>query len=172
MGTQRSTRRLVYLLQWAVVLPILGYGSYQAMLALRASWNARPRSGGAVNFNRASLGKVRSSGDEQFLWATGSLDPLDPTSEWFDMTGSPLPLDLFQFGIGRDAIPAIDHPLFVSADDERLRRRWRRSVEDIGRLLVIGYEHGGDARAYPIALLARHELVNDVVGGKPVTVGW
>ena len=42
----------------------------------------------------------------------------------------------------------------------------------MNRLRVIGFAHGGEARAYPIALLNHHELVNDTVGGKPVTVGW
>jgi hypothetical protein len=32
------------------------------------------------------------------------------------------------------------------------------------------FEQNGDARAYPLAILIWHEIVNDVVGGKPVTV--
>ena len=35
---------------------------------------------------------------------------------------------------------------------------------------VIGYAHNGEARAYPLFILDRHELVNDRVGGKPVRV--
>ena len=38
--------------------------------------------------------------------------------------------------------------------------------------MVIGYVGNGDARAYPASLLDHHELVNDRIGGKPVTVGW
>ena len=30
----------------------------------------------------------------------------------------------------------------------------------------------GDARAYSVPLLSRHEIVNDVVGGKPIAVTW
>ena len=37
---------------------------------------------------------------------------------------------------------------------------------------VIGFADGGDVKAFPVALLDRHELVNDEIGGKPVTVGW
>ncbi len=33
-------------------------------------------------------------------------------------------------------------------------------------------EIDGDARAYSVQLLSRHETVNDVVGGKPVEVTW
>ncbi|MGH2602162.1 MAG: DUF3179 domain-containing protein, partial [Dehalococcoidia bacterium] len=35
---------------------------------------------------------------------------------------------------------------------------------------VIAFEHAGDARAYPLAILIWHEIVNDTVGGLPVTV--
>ena len=50
-----------------------------------------------------------------------------------------------------------------------MRGRKPKSNDEID---VIGYVDGDDARAYPIALLDQHELVNDNVGGKPVTVGW
>jgi hypothetical protein len=65
----------------------------------------------------------------------------------------------------RDAIPAIFDPRFVSAEeaDERFFE-----ADD----LIIGLEIDGDARAYGIAHLSRHEIVNDVVGGKPVAVTW
>ena len=64
----------------------------------------------------------------------------------------------------RDAIPAIDRPVFVSAgeaddfmsDDE----------------LVIGVVAGGVAKAYSTWLLDRHEIVNDVIGSTPIAVTW
>ena len=37
---------------------------------------------------------------------------------------------------------------------------------------VLGLSIDGDSRAYPIKMLSRHEIVNDVVGGKPVAVTW
>lgn len=121
----------------------------------------------------APANKIHTEGDRQYLWAAGPIDPAERGSEWFDLTGSPLPLAEFQFGIGRDSIPAIDHPVFVKPDDATLKGRWaQRGQENIDELSVIGYEHNGDARAYPIQLLNRHELVNDTVGGRPVTVGW
>ena len=39
-------------------------------------------------------------------------------------------------------------------------------------IMVIGFAVGTEARAYPVGLLDHHELVNDSLGGKPVTVGW
>ena len=37
---------------------------------------------------------------------------------------------------------------------------------------VIGVEHRGDARAYPVEVLVWHEIVNDVVGGTPLAVTY
>lgn len=121
----------------------------------------------------AQPSKVRIAGGQQFLWAKGPPDAQREDSEWFDLTGSPLPLDRFEHGIGRDTIRSIDQPVLVKADDVRLREMYTaRPDGDISGLQVIGYEHNGVARAYPLALLNHHELVNDTVGGKPVTVGW
>ncbi|RJP33587.1 MAG: DUF3179 domain-containing protein [Phycisphaerales bacterium] len=102
---------------------------------------------------------------KQLLWARGH--PESPDAEWFDVTNSKIDPNTFQFGIGKDSIRAIDHPTFLEADDPRLRE-W--GIDD--QTLVIGYAVGDDARAYPLRILDRHELVNDVVGGRPVTVGW
>lgn len=65
----------------------------------------------------------------------------------------------------KDGIPAIFSPGFVSAEeaDEEFFE-----PDD----LVIGVEIEGDARAYGIAHLSSHEIVNDVVGGKPIAVTW
>ncbi len=106
-------------------------------------------------------------------------DPSAPGAFWYDFTGSPIPTAELQYGIGKDAIPSIDDPMFVSPDDPRLlkhvpqspyRKDQRASVND--EIHVIGFIQGDVARAYPVALLDRHELVNDIIGGKPVTVGW
>jgi len=61
-----------------------------------------------------------------------------------------------------DGIPAIDRPAFVSpvaATD------WIVPNEP-----VLALEVKGDSRAYPLQILMWHEIVNDVVGGVPVTV--
>ena len=64
----------------------------------------------------------------------------------------------------RDAIPAINNPTFVPALEAI---QWMDSKEQ-----VIGLEIGGEAKAYPINTLSRHEIVNDVVGGEPVSITW
>ena len=63
-----------------------------------------------------------------------------------------------------DAIPAISDPSFVSAEEADDQYEHDE--------LVLGVEIDGDARAYSIPLLSRHEIVNDVVGGKPIAVTW
>ncbi|HSU84090.1 MAG TPA: DUF3179 domain-containing (seleno)protein [Thermoanaerobaculia bacterium] len=38
--------------------------------------------------------------------------------------------------------------------------------------LVLGVEIGGDARAYPLAILERHGVANDTIGRIPVALAW
>jgi hypothetical protein len=64
----------------------------------------------------------------------------------------------------RDAIPAIFDPVFISADEAG------GSISDED--LVIGVSIDGDHRAYSVPYLSRHEIVNDVVGGRPIAVTW
>lgn len=127
----------------------------------------------------ANSKKIKHEGGKTMLWAGSSTGgPGSADSQWYDFTDASIPVADLQFGIGKDRIRAIDDPLFVSPDDPRLlkfrgspyRKDERPKVNDDIR--VIGYVDSGEARAYPIALLDGHELVNDVFGGKPVTVGW
>jgi hypothetical protein len=63
----------------------------------------------------------------------------------------------------KDAIPAILKPVFGDS---------KSAVWLGGRDLVVGVELSGDSRAYPVATLSRHEIVNDTVGGQPIAVTW
>jgi hypothetical protein len=73
------------------------------------------------------------------------------------------PRDLV-LGAAPASIPAILRPRFESP---RVASRLLRPTD-----FVIGVEIHGDARAYPVKLLAFHEVVNDVVGGRPIVVMW
>ncbi len=121
--------------------------------------------------------KIKRQGGRTLLWAGGN-EPAGAETQWYDFTGAVIPPEELQFGIGKDRIRAIDDPLFVSADDPRLLKAARRSYRRDDRpktnnqIRVIGYANGKEARAYPVGLLDHHELVNDNIGGKPVTVGW
>ncbi len=62
----------------------------------------------------------------------------------------------------RDGIPALFRPRFVPAEE----------VQIADGAHVIGVSIGGESRAYSINLLDNHEIVNDVVGGRPIAVTW
>jgi hypothetical protein len=76
---------------------------------------------------------------------------------------NPLTADEIGYRVPRDKIKAIDAPTFMAAGATG-------SVPD--RLPVIGVTEGGQARAYPIPLLSRVEIVNDQVGGRTIAVTW
>ena len=76
-----------------------------------------------------------------------------------------VPLDkIVSGGPPQDGIPSIDNPKF-------------QSVQEAGKILgdselVLGLNINGDIRANPLQILVWHEIVNDVVGGKPVAVTY
>jgi hypothetical protein len=75
--------------------------------------------------------------------------------------GEPLPPDFRQV-LPRDAIKPIYSPRFVPAADSG----WHDDV------LVIGVENDGIAKAYPVSLLNRREIVNDQLAQLPILVTW
>ena len=75
-----------------------------------------------------------------------------------------VPLDKIRGGgPPKDGIPSIDEPVFADAKDAEF-------VSDTD--VVIGLEINGDARAYPLFIMVWHEIVNDEVGGTPVSVTY
>jgi hypothetical protein len=75
-----------------------------------------------------------------------------------------IPLDKIKGGgPPKDGIPSIDNPVFVDVSDSRFV-----SNSDT----VIGLEINGEAKAYPLFILVWHEIVNDSVGGVPVSVTY
>jgi hypothetical protein len=74
------------------------------------------------------------------------------------------PGEIFPGGPPPDGIPPIDAPAFVAVDaaDE-----WLDDAE-----AVVALEVDDDARAYPVQVLIWHEIVNDTVGGIPVSITY
>ena len=64
----------------------------------------------------------------------------------------------------KDAIRAIFSPNFFTP--EEANNQYRDTD------LVIGVSVGDEHRAYNVAYLSGHEIVNDVVGGRPIAVTW
>ena len=70
--------------------------------------------------------------------------------------------DILSGGPPKDGIPAIDHPLFISVEEAD---EYLQDLEP-----VIFLQIGEDARAYPLQVLTWHEIVNDVVDGRPIAI--
>lgn len=82
----------------------------------------------------------------------------------FDVRAALIPVAAIERGgPPRDGIPVIDHPRFTSVAEAG----WLRADD---RVLAI--ERNGVARAYPVAILNWHEIVNDVVGGEAIAVTY
>jgi len=71
--------------------------------------------------------------------------------------------EIISGGPPKDGIASIDAPEFVAVAD---------STDLAATEPVIGLVVAGDARAYPLRILIRHEIVNDTVGGIPVAVTY
>ena len=71
--------------------------------------------------------------------------------------------DIFSGGVGRDGIPPIDNPKFETIEE----------AESVMNAFepVVTFKINGEARAYPLAILTWHEVVNDVVAPTDFTFG-
>ncbi len=91
----------------------------------------------------------------------GAADP--PRLNGFDLSRSGVPAaEIRSGGPARDGIPALSAPKVVPVQDAP----W--ADDD----LVLAIEQGGEARAYPVAILDWHELINDTLGGEPILVTY
>ncbi len=64
--------------------------------------------------------------------------------------------------IGQDLIPAVIEPSFNDTD----------YVRDFDAVIGVVDAASGEATAYPVKVLVWHEIVNDVVGGRPLAVTY
>jgi hypothetical protein len=95
--------------------------------------------------------------------------PVGPSAlDSLDAEGFPAPLidprEIISGGPPPDGIPPIDDPTFLSVAENL---EYLPAAEP-----VVSLEIDGDARAYPIRAMVWHEIVNDTVGGVPVTVTY
>ena len=127
--------------------------SAQAALAVAALLLASACGGAAVPARHGAQPPTAAPQVEQFSrdgWRTN-----------FDRRSVPL-TEIQSGGPPKDGIPALDHPKFVGVAEAN---GWLKPVEPVIALTV-----GGQSRAYPLQILIWHEIVNDSVGGVPVTV--
>jgi len=90
----------------------------------------------------------------------------------FDLDNTAVPRELIVRAMARDAVHTLLDPATIGpAEVDRFNE------EERGKLLVsndriIGVSVGGETRAYPLRLMRWHEVVNDVVGGRPIAVTY
>jgi len=89
--------------------------------------------------------------------------PSGPVLQTGDSALDPIRADEIQSILPQDAIPALVSPGYVSAAAAT-------DIRDTDE--VIGLAINGDARAFPIATLSAHEIVDDIIGGRPIAVTW
>lgn len=88
----------------------------------------------------------------------------DPVKNGFDLAGTLIPSErILHGGPPRDGIASIDRPRFLPA-----RKADALDAND----RVLGLRLNGQARAYPIAILNWHEIVNDHFDETPVAVTY
>ena len=88
----------------------------------------------------------------------------EDSSQDFDVTKFRLNPAQLHYGIGREKFAALIAPEFLTAGEAN------GVFPDTEP--VLGLSIDGEAKAYPISLLTRHEVVNDVVGGKPIFAAY
>lgn len=118
----------------------------------------------AVGCLVADLAHARAVGhvlqrEDRVLLRGGSAE-----SDHFDITEFRLNPNQLNFGLGREAFQALIEPAFDRPGDAGVQ------VADHTR--VLGVVIQGEAKAYPINILRRHEVVNDTVGGRPVFAAY
>lgn len=112
----------------------------------------------------ALLGALLLSAGDAMAQRSWDTDIIRDTFGYGRDTPSDVPWDELMQGCGeRDCIPSIDKPRFVAAGDAGFL-----GDEDI----VMAIELDGHARAYPVAILNYHEIVNDQIGGRAVAVTY
>ncbi len=99
-------------------------------------------------------------------WKAGLLARIDRRYPSLLYAGAPVRIRLEEVvwgGVPVEGIPALDRPAHTPAAQAGYLTAGER---------VFGVSLGGETRAYPLRILDWHEMVNDVVGGEPVTLSY
>lgn len=113
----------------------------------------------------AWYGKTELEPPPGFLaWKARTLRPIDERFEEFFPDGAPHTIrieDIVWGGVTVDGIVPLDNPPTVAAAEAT----YLAPDEPVFGLVV-----NGEARAYPLRIMDAHELANDVVGGRPISL--
>lgn len=98
-------------------------------------------------------------------------DGVNPATYGFSLQPTVVPPEeIVASGMVRDGVQVLELPATWTAAE--IVERWggQRGKFLVAGDRVAGIALGGEARAYPLRLIAWHEVVNDVVGGVPVAL--
>ncbi len=123
-----------------------------------------------------ALAMLAGCGDATFPQSTqprtdpdGNLFIMDQTGKEWDITYAVEELgfepERFNFGLGPNAILPILEPEFLFPGDDGYPSL-------TSSLRVLGAALEGDSKAYPVNIVARHEVVNDVLASRPIAAGY
>ena len=73
------------------------------------------------------------------------------------------PTEIVWGGVLPDGIPDVSYPKMLTPDEADF-------LDEDDR--VFGVSINGDTRAYPLRIINAHEMVNDTVGGEPISLAW
>lgn len=99
-------------------------------------------------------GKFFESNGERMLYGG------ENETQHFNISNYLLKDDQFHYGIGRETFPALLEPSFISVKEAD-------SIWADSSRFLLAYS-GKEVKAYSIKDLTRHEVVNDVLDGKPI----
>lgn len=120
-----------------------------------------------IGFTVTNFDDIKLKGTRWWGYRTIENNPLLPSLDKdlqeTDVTEPRIDLkDLLSGGPPKDGIPSIDRPLFTSAKDTPF----------LISETVLGIVLNGEAKAYPYGILNWHEIVNDSVGGIPLSITY
>jgi Protein of unknown function (DUF3179) len=99
-------------------------------------------------------------------WKAELFSRIDPRYKSVLYDGAPTRIRLEEVvfgGVPVEGIPALDNPAHIPAAEAKY-------LSDSER--VFGVSVGGEQRAYPLRILDWHEMANDVIAGRPVTLSY
>lgn len=128
------------------------------MMAFSSKFRLRPAALAAIFFVVAPILSAAAQAEDPFEWR----------QEWPRTDFSRHSVKLSEIrggGPPKDGIPSIDRPQFAPVS-----ARYPLPLGETEPVISVSLD--GDARAYPLRVLTRHEIVNDAVGGRPVIVTY
>lgn len=99
-------------------------------------------------------------------WKLSLLQRIDPDYSTVFYSNAPARIRLEEIvwgGVPMAGIPALDDPPTMAGSAAKYLKK---------KEFVFGLVHGNEARAYPLRILSWHELLNDQLGGEPISLSF